>query len=140
VRCGAPPVPAPPPRKPFEFLPLPGLVVPIAAPAAPQLPPQNLAPNTAPQPNGNPQQLPNAAGGMAFEAEEQPRLAYADNQDHSQQIQTDELAMSALPRPDPYRVPPWAVVGVASAMTCAAGAFALRRSRTETARVRVQRC
>ena len=135
VRCGTPPVP--PRRRPFEFLPPMGLVVPVAAPAAPQLPPQNLAPNTAPQPNGNPQNIVQGVGGMVPQTDEQPRLAYADANDRPQP--TDELAMSALDRGDPYAVPAWAVTTAAGAMACAAGAFVARRTRASPARVRNQR-
>ena len=136
VRCGAP---VPQPRL-DDYQPPLSLIVPVAAPAAPNLPPNNLAPNTAPQPNSQPQNIAQhlLAGAGVPQEEAQPRLAYADAAGPPPAY--DELAMSALPpRRSPYDVPAWLVVEAALVATCAAGAMAVRRSRTAQARLRRQR-
>lgn len=136
VRCG---VPVPPARRLPDFTPLAGPAVPLVAPAVPQLPPNNVAPNTAPQPNVQSQNVAQgaAAGAAVPQEEAQPRLAYADLREQRPQY-GEELEMSALPRRMPYEVPPWMVVEVAL-LTSAAGAYAARRRTALQHRVRVQR-
>ncbi|HVF03239.1 MAG TPA: sialidase family protein [Frankiaceae bacterium] len=128
VRCGAPPAAVRP--LPDEFVPFAPPVVQLVAPVAPQLPPNNIAPNTAPQPNAQSQNVAQgvAAGAAVPQEETEPRLAYADIGEARPQY-GDELEMSALPRRAPYDVPAWMVVEVAL-LTSAAGAYAAYRRRT----------